>query len=64
MIANDLFPAKAEGSKTMKYRGVVYDVGLRFTVGNPCSVEPFDPTLAAHDIKVIAKEMHANAIRI
>ncbi len=58
------FSAKAEGSKNMKYRGVVYDVGLRFTAGNPYSVEPFDPALAAHDIKVIAKEMHANAIRI
>ncbi|MGR9202288.1 hypothetical protein [Rhizobium leguminosarum] len=48
----------------MKYRGVVYDVGLRFTVGNPYSVEPFEPALAAHDIRVIAREMHANAVRI
>ncbi|HEV2152814.1 hypothetical protein [Bradyrhizobium sp.] len=48
----------------MKYRGVVYDVGLRFTAGQAYSVEPFDPALAAHDIKVIATELHANAIRI
>lgn len=54
----------AERNENMKYRGVVYDVGLRFTAGNPYSVEPFDPSLTAHDIKVIANEMHANAIRI
>lgn len=48
----------------MKYRGVVYDVGLRFTVGQPYSVEPFDPALVAHDINVIATQLHANAIRI
>jgi hypothetical protein len=48
----------------MKYRGIVYDVGLRFTAGQPLSVEPFDPSLAAHDINVIASELHANAIRI
>jgi hypothetical protein len=48
----------------MKYRGIVYDVGLRFNIGQPYSVEPFDPALAAHDIRAIAKDMHANAIRI
>lgn len=48
----------------MKYYGVVYDVGLRFTEGNPYSVEPFDVALASYDINAIATEMHANAIRI
>ncbi|PWF24051.1 hypothetical protein DD235_06960 [Corticimicrobacter populi] len=48
----------------MKYRGVVYDVGLTFTVGQPYSVEHFDPVLVTHDIKAIATELHCNAIRI
>ncbi|SOE52091.1 hypothetical protein ODI_R3915 [Orrella dioscoreae] len=48
----------------MKYRGVVYDVGLRFTANNPYSVEPFNPELVAHDIQAIATQLHANAIRI
>lgn len=48
----------------MKFRGVVYDVGLRFTAGQPYSVEVFNPELAAHDINAIAKELHSNAIRI
>ena len=47
----------------MKYRGVVYDVGLKFTPER-FSVEPFDPDLAQHDINVIAKDVHANAVRI
>lgn len=47
----------------MKYRGVVYDVGLRFgDLG--FSVEPFDPILVEHDMRVIANDMHANAVRI
>lgn len=48
----------------MKYRGVVYDVGLKFTADNPYSVEHFDPELVAYDINSIATELHANAIRI
>jgi len=48
----------------MKYRGVVYDVGLRFTIGEPYSIENFDPDLVAYDIQTISKKMHANAIRI
>ncbi|KAK1672096.1 hypothetical protein BDP55DRAFT_674381 [Colletotrichum godetiae] len=47
----------------MNYRGVVYDVGLHFTADGP-SVEPFDPKLVAHDLKVIASDLHANAVRI
>ncbi|WP_042860669.1 hypothetical protein [Dickeya sp. NCPPB 3274] len=48
----------------MKYRGVVYDVGLRFVTGHPYSVASFDPALVRYDINAIAGEMHANAIRI
>lgn len=48
----------------MKYRGVVYDVGLRFTAGKPYSVENFDPELVTYDINTIATELHSNAIRI
>ena len=47
----------------MKYYGVVYDVGLRFTP-DALSVEPFDPDLVAHDMQVIANDLHANAVRI
>lgn len=48
----------------MKYRGVVYDVGLRFTAGQPYSVEPFNSNLVKHDLKVIANDLHANTVRI
>jgi len=54
----------AKGTNAMKYRGVVYDVGLRFTEGLPFSVEHFDPKLVDYDIKTIATQLHANAIRI
>ncbi|KAL4963266.1 uncharacterized protein BDV14DRAFT_202094 [Aspergillus stella-maris] len=47
----------------MKYRGIVYDVGLNFN-GTGFSVEPFDPALVEHDMKTIANELHANAVRI
>lgn len=47
----------------MKYRGIVYDVGLNFA-GQGYSVEPFDAALAEHDIGVIARGLHANAVRI
>jgi hypothetical protein len=47
----------------MKYRGVVYDVGLNFN-GQGFSVHPFDPTLVEYDMRVIANDMHANAVRI
>jgi len=39
---------------TCTYRGVVYDVGLRFTANGPLSVVTFNPELVAYDIKVIA----------
>ncbi|CQD23217.1 MULTISPECIES: FAD-dependent oxidoreductase [Mycolicibacterium] len=47
----------------MRDYGVVYDVGLRFTP-EELSVEPFDPSLVAHDMQVIAEQLHANAVRI
>ncbi|KAL4746138.1 hypothetical protein BDW72DRAFT_210717 [Aspergillus terricola var. indicus] len=48
---------------SMKYRGVVYDVGLNFS-GTGFSVEPFNPALVEYDIKTIADVLHANAVRI
>lgn len=48
---------------TMKYRGIVYDVGLNFN-GTGFSVEPFDPALVKYDMKTIADNLHANAVRI
>jgi len=49
--------------KEMNYRGVVYDVGLQFSPG-PFSVDPFNPEQVKHDMQVIAKELHANSVRI
>lgn len=48
----------------MKYRGVVYDVGLNFNDDGKFSVEPFDPVLVKHDMRTIADDLHANAVRI
>ncbi|KAL4947800.1 hypothetical protein BDW69DRAFT_204003 [Aspergillus filifer] len=47
----------------MRYRGVVYDIGLNFN-GTGFSVEPFDPALVEYDMKTIANVLHANAVRI
>ncbi|KAL4914386.1 hypothetical protein BDW62DRAFT_220190 [Aspergillus aurantiobrunneus] len=47
----------------MKYRGVVYDVGLRFS-GSGYSVEPFNPAQVEYDMRIIANQIHANAVRI
>ncbi|MDC6119991.1 hypothetical protein PJX95_18225 [Serratia rubidaea] len=55
---------KAKGASPMKYRGIVYDVGLRFTANGPLSVKTFNPELVAYDINAIATQLHANAIRI
>jgi len=48
----------------MRYRGVVYDVGLNFDNDGKLSVEPFNPALVDHDMRVIANDLHANAVRI
>src|SRR5690348_3757246 len=47
----------------MKYRGVVYDVGLKFTE-DVLSVDPFSRELVEHDMRAIADTLHANAVRI
>lgn len=47
----------------MKYRGVVYDVGLQFNPGQ-YSVEEFNPQLVDYDMTVIADSLHCNAVRI
>ncbi len=54
---------KPSNDITMKYRGVVYDVGLQFSPG-PFSVDPFNPDQVVYDMNVIANELHANAVRI
>jgi hypothetical protein len=48
---------------TIKYRGVVYDVGLYFEE-HKLSVEPFAPSLVECDMRAIANDPHANAIQI
>lgn len=48
---------------SLQHRGIVYDVGLRFTSG-PLSVEPWSSDLARFDIHVIADELGATSIRI
>ncbi|MGW3690040.1 hypothetical protein [Streptomyces sp. NPDC005125] len=48
----------------MKYFGVVYDVGLRFSGTDTLSVEPFNPVQVEHDMRAIADDLHANAVRI
>ena len=45
------------------FRGVVYDVGLRFTPES-CSVDSLDTALVAYDMGVIANILRANAVRI
>lgn len=57
---------KDQASSTLKkpkYRGVVYDVGLNFT-GDGLSVPTFSSELVEYDIKIIARILHCNAIRI
>lgn len=47
----------------IRYRGVVYDVGLNFE-GHGFSVEHFESILMQYDMKVIAHDLHANTLRI
>lgn len=49
--------------KKLKYRGVVYDVGLQYNLGS-YSVEKFNPELVKYDMSVIVNELHANTVRI
>lgn len=56
--------AKESAQKRLQTKGVVYDVGLRFTPGQPYSVEPFNRELVRYDISAIANDLHANTVRI
>lgn len=47
----------------MDFRGVVYDVGLKFTPES-CSVDTFDIDLVKYDMSIIANILRANAVRI
>lgn len=47
----------------MKYRRVVYGVGLKFSDQGFSVVEPFDPALGQHDMHAIANHLYANAVR-
>ena len=48
----------------MKYFGVVYDVGLRFSNLGKLSLEHFNPDQVEHDMQTIANDLHANSVRI
>jgi hypothetical protein len=48
----------------LKYCGVVYDVGLRFSGTNKLSLTHFDPAQAEYDMRAFARDMHATAVRI
>ncbi|MER8072098.1 hypothetical protein ABTZ59_27740 [Streptomyces sp. NPDC094034] len=56
-------PTTEEG-QIMKYYGVVYDVGYRVLGEDPSSVEPFVPDVVRNDMRVIAHDLHANAVRV
>lgn len=49
--------------KDLKYRGVVYDVGLQYNLGS-YSVETFNIDQVKYDMSVIANVLHANTVRI
>lgn len=55
---------KLNGAIELKYFGVCYDVGLRFSGTNKLSLDNFVPELIEHDMRAIANDLHANAIRI
>ncbi len=47
----------------MQDRGIVYDVGLRFSPST-LSVDKFNPGVVAYDMKIISDSLHCNAVRI
>lgn len=53
--------AMADGG--MRYRGIVYDVGLQFTPGN-YSVDSLSPEAMRYDMDIIANVLRCNAVRI
>lgn len=62
--ANELPKDKTDTEMNrLKYRGVVYDVGLQYNPGS-YSVETFNPDLVKYDMSVIANTLHANTVRI
>lgn len=50
-------------NEPMKYRGIVYDVGLKYTEGS-FSVDSFNVDLVRYDLSVIANILRANTVRI
>ena len=48
----------------MKYFGVVYDAGLRFSGSDHLSLKHFDLAQVEYDMRAIANDLHANAVRI
>ena len=62
-IALNVLGQASSTPKSMKYIGVVYDVGLQFQKGW-YSVNGFDSALVAYDMHAIANDMHANTVRI
>lgn len=48
----------------LRHYGVVYDVGWRVYGVGDSSVEPFVPEHVRHDMRIIAQDLHANAVRI
>ena len=55
--------ATEHGGRSMRLRGVNYDVGIEITPQYH-SRPRFDPTAAARDLTAIRDELHANAVRI
>lgn len=54
---------KSDEMNQLKFRGVVYDVGLQYNSGS-YSVEKFNGELVKYDMAVIANKLHANTVRI
>lgn len=58
-----ILAAFAISANGMRYRGIVYDVGLQFSPGN-YSVDSFRPEAVRYDMSVIANMLRCNAVRI
>ncbi|MBS2100933.1 hypothetical protein [Carboxylicivirga linearis] len=54
---------QVQKTNNLKYRGVVYDVGLQFNPGS-YSVETFNPDLVKYDMSIIANKLNANTVRV
>lgn len=62
-ILMSLVCAFGQAENAFKFRGVVYDVGLRFTPES-CSVDTFSVGLVKYDMSVISNILRANTVRI